>query len=288
MLWKELHTRRAARFGLLGRVAGLLLVLSVVTLATWQFVEALQLDSNYWRTPAYYFIVTIAGWLGTSVASLGLLLLAARSACSITSEKDKDTWLSLLATSLEPADIVNAKLLGNLYSQRFIVLLLLYIWGLTAFLDLGFLLAVPFLLATYGLLAFFVSAVGIYFSLRAKNSLAVLAATLALVVFVGGGYLFTCCLPVLMTGGGNETMALILGGCMPFLMAAPAFIYAEGSDLLRREGILIVAYALGVFFYLLAGFAVWSTCIEVFESITGRTHLPRNAPRALRQDQRAR
>ncbi len=59
-----------------------------------------------------------AVFMSTFLCCCGLLLLTVRAAGSITSEKERDCWVSLISTPLEGGQIVKAKILGSLWSLR--------------------------------------------------------------------------------------------------------------------------------------------------------------------------
>jgi hypothetical protein len=106
------------------------------------------------------------------------LALAARSATSITLEKEKQTWASLLVTPMDGGELVGGKLLGAFWGLRWLVLL--YVGFLALGLAAG---AIHPLAGTYS--AFltaaslgFVAALGITTSLRLGSSVAAVAATL--------------------------------------------------------------------------------------------------------------
>ncbi len=71
-------------------------------------------------------------WLGTILESLGLLLAAAWASNSIASEREKETWTTLVSTPLEAREIILGKLAGSLYAARLVVPPLLLVWGLAA------------------------------------------------------------------------------------------------------------------------------------------------------------
>ena len=125
MLWKELFAARTtSRLGTIGRIAVMLLVLCAVVPALYGFAVA---SAQPWDSDWYLVQLVLSA---TAIACGMLLLLAARAAASITSEKERETWSSLLTTPLEGGEIINAKLLGNLYSVRWGLWVLAFLWAL--------------------------------------------------------------------------------------------------------------------------------------------------------------
>ena len=57
-------------------------------------------------------------YMGTLLACGALLMVAARAAGSIASERERDCWTSLLSTPLEPGEIIWAKIAGSVWSIR--------------------------------------------------------------------------------------------------------------------------------------------------------------------------
>jgi ABC-type Na+ efflux pump permease subunit len=211
--------------------------------------------------------------MGIAISCLGLLLVAARAAGTVTAEKERDSWTTLISTPLSPAEIILGKLAGNLYATRGWVMLLCFLWTLAVVLQPEYLLVVPFVAGTLAILAVFASALGILFSLLCANSLRAMGATLAVALVLGGGYLF-CCFPMFFVGGGDPEVILLMAPCVPFLLAAPHFLAMEliyqypGNPEL---GFLIAAYVLGMLLYSFAAAGLLTYSIDGFDRLTGRT-----------------
>jgi ABC-type transport system involved in multi-copper enzyme maturation permease subunit len=274
MLWKEVFAEpAAARLGWVGHIAMMLIVLAVILLTGYVFWGAMTHGYTYQRINNFYYL-EYAMPMGAVLACAGLLLAGARAAGSITSEKERDCWASLLSTPLEPGEIIWAKIAGNLWSLRGLGLLLLLIWGLQALLDPGFLIIVPLMFGMFLLLAFYVIALGVRFSLRCKSSLRAMGATLATALFVGGIYL-CCCMPIFIASRAGEETAIVLAPCVPFLIVFPGIAYVESEHFFRgREAApMLFAYIAGTIGYLIAGIALAGSSIGSFDWITGRTRL---------------
>jgi ABC-type transport system involved in multi-copper enzyme maturation permease subunit len=275
MLWKELFAEPAAsRLGWAGRIAMTLIVLAVIALAVYVFFTAATSTFRY-RAPGEQY-AEFSMVVGSILGCLGLMMVAGRAAGSITSERERDCWTSLLSTPLEPTEIVWAKIAGSVWSLRGMVLLLLFVWGLGVLLDPKFLIAVPFLLGTFLLLAVYAAALGVRYSLWCRNSLRSMAATLATGLFAGGIYMF-CCAPVLVIIRSREAVRLsilILAPCVPFLLALPSNVYVMGEHFARNDegGMLVFAYLLGVGGYLTTAVVLASSAIARFDVLSGRSH----------------
>ncbi|MCC6124642.1 MAG: ABC transporter permease subunit [Pirellulales bacterium] len=269
MIWKELFAEPAAsKLGKLGYVLMGIIVLAVLGFTEYYYWESFQRAS--WRSYAnrHQDFLQFTTFMSTTLCCGALLIMAARAAGAITSEKERDCWISLLSTPLTPREIVWSKVAGNLYAARWIFFLLAVIWGAAVSLEPGFIAAIFFQLGTLLVLAFFVSSLGVLYSLWCKTSLKAMAATLATLVFVGGGYLF-CCMVVLIGGGGGDGVQIIIAGLIPFLLAFPDIAYVE-SGVFHREAVLPAAYALGTGGYALAGFVLFASAVGNFDSFAGR------------------
>ena len=156
------------------------------------------------------------------------LLLGAGAATGITMEREKDAWTSLTVTPLEGQEILTGKILGALWRVRGMLAALLFVWliGLIcgAVHPLGFLLAI---VATSIDLTF-IAVLGTYLSLRSKSSARAIAATIAILLFLNGGYLF-CCMPAM---NGPESL-LFTAGVTPMILNAAPFSFSDLEWFLR-------------------------------------------------------
>lgn len=268
MMWKEVFADPAiARLGIAGRIAAALIALAVVGPTIWWFLDAVQ-RASWGPSSRDYLWVPIT--VTTLVGAGGLLLVAARAATAITSEKERDTWDSLLSTPLEPSAIVAAKVLGSIYAIRGVFLLLGFVWILTLLIEPGFLVAEFFTLATLLLLCFTVSAMGVLYSLRCRNSLRAMAATITTGLVVAGGYLF-CCIPAMFASGPGDGGQIILAPCAPFLLVFPSVLYCEGEQMMRHEPAFLVAYVLGVIGYIVTASLLYAAAVGNFDCLSGRS-----------------
>jgi len=259
LAWKELFAARtSSRLGSIGRIAVLVLICCVIGSALYGYPEAL--GAQNWRLNNYLGLLV---FLATAFSCGMLLLLAARAAALITSEKERDTWDSLLSSPLTGGEILGGKLLGNLFSIRWGFAVLALLWGLGGTLQPTFLLGGLFSTALVLLMAIFVTAVGLTFSLGARSSIWAMGCTLGTCLFVGGGYLF-CCVPVMI---GNESDSeIMLAPCIPFLLAFPGMCSVESI----HEDTIVVAFIVGVFLYALATVFLYFTTVESFDARAGR------------------
>ena len=264
MIWKEAFAGTSkTRLGLAGFVASALIVVSAMGFTIYFFLRAL--DENHWRNDYQGFLAFITGAVGSGI----LLLLGARAAGLISQEKERDTWLSLLATPLTGREIMVGKMMGNLYAARWAFVLVAFAWVLGVILKPPQIISAVFVALTFWITVCYATNLGLLYSLRSKTTLRAMGLTLATLIFVGGGYLMCCC-PIMAIGGaGGPDEAFMLGfaPCIPFLLGLPAGF----SELnYSREALLVVAYGIGVIGYGIAAAILLQIITTEFDSYAGR------------------
>jgi ABC-type transport system involved in multi-copper enzyme maturation permease subunit len=201
------------------------------------------------------------------------LMLAAAAATGFTMEREKDTWVSLISTPLDDWEIVTGKILGAFWRVRGLLVTLLMIWliGMVsgAVHPLGF-LAVVVLSSLYTL---FISLVGICFSLRCKSSVRSMTATIGVLFFLNGGYLF-CCVPFLHGPGemvflAGFTPLVVTGAVFTFTEVEAFFHLSHGFTIPSRTDIVMLVF-FSVIIHASAAFALLHTCLSQFETVVDR------------------
>ena len=270
MLWKELFAGAAAsKLGALGRVAIYLLAACVVVPVAYEFFESLvrsyQGTGPDWQIRNYLATTSVAStFVGCAIG----ILAAARAACSVTSEKERDCWQSLLCTPLTGAEITGAKVLGSIYAFRYLFGVLILLWGLAAIISSKYIIAVPFMIYTFLIVMVSASSLGVIFSLRMKSSLWAMAATLGTCFFVGGGYLF-CCVPFFIVSHAGDGVAISLAPCIPFLFAFPGMVCAHGNP--GGEESVVAAYIIGAVGYSVTAGVLFTMASAGFDELVGRS-----------------
>ncbi len=203
------------------------------------------------------------------LAGLGMALTAAGS---ITTEREEDTWISLLTTDLTPVEILRAKFLGALWSQRVLLVVMLGLWVLG--LLLGALHPVGFLFGLIEMTVFswFFIALGVRLSLTARSTMRAAGATIALLVLVNGGYLLLG-LPILYF----VDSPLAVCGCTPFLLGACLLRPGEWSaGNLPHDAYadMIATSMFGVFLYATAAALLTAALVHRFDEWIDRPRRP--------------
>ncbi len=276
MLWKEMHVSRA---GGLTRAALALLGVGAVAVIAYSGFGFLVPAADEMSRDGYFsfgsarreFNAFLRG-ISTAVYILWLLGIASSAATGLTSEREEDQWLSLTSTPLSGEEIVRAKMIGPVWGLRWVAYLLFGLWGIGLAIGSIHPLGVAACLAEFAVFTGFLTALGTFFSLRSRNSTRSLASTMALLIFLNGGYLF-CCIPL------RPNTAAIMAGSTPALFAismlSPEDIRDFGRN--REYGELLAASVLGVVFYGVAAFGLVASAYSSFDAQVDR-------PDRLRQD----
>jgi len=261
MIWKELFAASAgSRLGWLGRVLVGILIACVLVPAILGFAQAATSPQS-WAVRS--FVATTVGLSGAVLCGM-LLLVALRAAGSITSEKERDSWDSILGTPMSAREIIAAKVLGSLWSVRHMLWPVGIIWALGVMLDGAMIGAAVSMSLAFAVLAVFAAVVGTFFSLGSRTSLRAMGATLGVMLFLGGGYML-CCMPVMIAGsGGGEE--IVFAPCIVFLQIMPGVIFIEPNNMDELAAPLV----LGGIGYLITDLILFTTLVETFDSRSGR------------------
>lgn len=271
MFWKEVFAEPVvSHLGWFGRVTTAIIVLGVILPTFYVFFSYYGYTH---RSAEEYLRFTVG--MGPLLSCAGLLFIAAKAAGCVTAEKERDTWASLIGTPLEPREIVWSKILGSIWSIRWLMLVLLLVWGLACFRDPGFLAAMPFTIGVFVILAFYVASLGVRVSLQCRSSLHAMGLTISIAAFLGGLYLFLC-IPLLFAFGSNSSkfINLIFSPCIPYLLAIPCYFYIQVTSgyLYARNELAMIGLQLffGISGYLILTIFLISNSICRFDKITGR------------------
>ncbi|HEV3122097.1 MAG TPA: ABC transporter permease, partial [Isosphaeraceae bacterium] len=136
MLWKELHVSRTS--GLVKLIAASLALIFGAILAFALVIDGVKAVGEL-MTYGYAFAGSqqyierenlhgLTRWSGTVIYVLLLLGVAASAATCVTSEREADTWTSLTSTPLSGSEILRAKMLGAVWSMRWLLAVLFFLW----------------------------------------------------------------------------------------------------------------------------------------------------------------
>ena len=272
MLWKERYVSRTSMStkivaSLLGLLILGLLASSLYQLARPAFDE-LRVN-GYGSAGANGARDTLSGFLRlfTAMIYIGWALgLASAASSAVVQEREADTWTSLVSTPLSGLEIVRAKMFGAFWGLRALGLILLALWlvGLAA----GSVHPFAFVAVVIETAVFlwFVAALGLYLSVRAKSSARAMTATVTILIVLNGGYAM-CCIPM------HPNSPFIAVGVTPFLLSVSLFTYPEFGNLLSSDYLgpgwhsteMFVTCFTGVSAYAAAAFALTMVTIAQFD-----------------------
>jgi ABC-type transport system involved in multi-copper enzyme maturation permease subunit len=226
MLWKELLLPRVPAFyrplGLgVALILGGLLTWTTVGLAVPALCELMAV--GYGVAPAGSARAAFHAYLrivGTGVALVTLLGVASDAAAGLTGEREKETWISLIATPLSGTEIIRGKMLGAIGNTRHTAVVLLSLWIAGVVTGAVHPLGLFAVVVELAVLFWFTAALGTWISLRARHTVQALARVMGALLFCFGGSLLAA-LPVLSL----RPLALTAAG--PLLLAVSLASYGE-------------------------------------------------------------
>ncbi len=275
VLWKEMHVARSRVLARLFLTLVVLAVLFPLGWVTWKMaVPAFQEvgAAGYGSAKPTGAREEFNMFLRVTLVSVYMLLaigLAVFCATSITSEKEKATWTSLIATPLSALEIVGQKMIGACWQLHWVGLV--YVVLLTLGVAAGAIHPLGGILSVVQIVVFlgFVAGLGTYLSLRFKSSVHALGWTFFVLFVINGGYLLGC---VLVPNTTSLTFFLVT----PLLHGLSLATYPEVDWLLKggrgfgnpaEDASLIVSNLL---FYGVSTVVLCYKCVGAFEQAAGR------------------
>jgi ABC-type transport system involved in multi-copper enzyme maturation permease subunit len=290
MLWKEIFAERGFRIHVLLRILFILLViLSVLPLLMIFVTFVEEYGSGYgtrygldpWKMLAEEINVYVR-IVGMLVAVLGLTGVAVRAATSVRGEHDKDTLDALLTSPMGSEEILFGKWLGSVLSVRWVMVWLLFIWGvgvLTGGMSFGML---PLIIVAWLVYAGAAASLGLWYSVTSKSSLKALLATLFIgLLITSGHWLPTLCCGVcgiFGKGGPNDAISTLLQIQMGLTPEAVLVVLPfRTDDFLDRNynrelsPVKMVIFSMGgAFCWGIFAWGIWQATNERFKRLTSR------------------
>jgi ABC-type transport system involved in multi-copper enzyme maturation permease subunit len=317
MIWKEVFAEGGLRLNWFGRIVVLLLVIASFVPGVWILIYYLEewfADTRgfgrgqfimRWGTASNSFQAFLEElgeamniWVriaGTVVACLLLLAVAVRASTTVTGERDRQTWDSLLTTTLGSADILFGKWLGSILAVRWGWVWLGLIWALGLVTTGLHFIALPLLVVAWFVYAAFLATIGLWYSTTCQTSLRATVWTLMTAITAYGGhwFLWSCCIPIFMAGGGPNAQNLEwIPQFQAFALTPPAalgWLAFQGDEF--KSNASGPNYPMNFTFYALFGLvlwggatvALWAATNTRFRALTGRMPLLRRpSPRPIR------
>lgn len=264
VFWKERYVSDHHSFA---RLLGFLCCVGILGLAGyewWSSAGSQRYDDTVIKTMMSLYL-KISSVLIYVITALGVAVCAADT---IASEREQDTWSGLIATPLDGAEILRAKMLAALWKFRFMLGLLAVIWLLG--LGGGVLHPLGFVLGILELPIFlwFIVVLGTYHSMTAATASKAQGATIGTLMLLNSG--LSCC------GQFASVPGLSIMGCTPIILGGSLFgntdlirytmFSAQGNEYLWS----IAACLIGVAGYLLGACAYTRAVFHQFDERAGR------------------
>ncbi len=213
-------------------------------------------------------------------AMVWIVGLAGTTAAGIPSEREDDTWISLLATPLNGVEILRGKALGALHRWRVPGLVALFLWtfGLVAgaIHPLGYALT----LALFATDSVFALALGSFLSLHLRSTTRAIVATVVVLFVLNGGYLL-CVFPI----AGRIDDLWLAAPVMPYMLDVAPERYAPVQALFgtivdtinhRLDPIVsrLLACVVSLLGYGLASAVLATAAIDGFDRVADRPRRP--------------
>ena len=280
MLWKERYvSRTTASTKILGGLVVFGCLLGIFY-GTYEFGKPAFIElweGGYTSGNAYSERGKLNGFLrviGTFLYVVWALGIASASSSGLSSEREEDTWTSLIATPLGGPEIIRAKMIGAIWGTRGFGILLPFLWlvGLAsgAVHPFGF----AAVIVVTPVFLWFVNALGTYVSLKSKTTGRALVTTVAILVVLNGGYMM-CCIPL-----RAETM-LVAAGVTPMIQAMSLLSYRDVDNLFFTNSMgrdfefeMFAACVLGFVGYGVAATVLTLMAIGGFDEAAGRPRRP--------------
>jgi ABC-type transport system involved in multi-copper enzyme maturation permease subunit len=298
MLWKELWIEGRLRFGAISRILfGLLIGAGFIPVVIIFYVTAIDRANNLNYSGFIDWCVIVVDqvrahwreigdglnvWLRVMNVVIGILMLlgvAVRAAGSVGVERDRDTLVSLMTTTLTTGEIMIAKWWGALWSVRGFLWWLVPVWLLAVVFGGANLLAFGLHAVAFIAPAMCFASIGLWYSVRCRTTLRATAWTIATVIIAGGGHwlcMGMCCyMPVAMLSRTNSriweyTMVGELGLTPPYIFGWDPF--RDFSDLVLpgTERSMPIFMGIGIGIWCIAAAVIWSAAKKRFEKLTHR------------------
>jgi hypothetical protein len=287
MLWKEMHieqlhaVNRIARglvfllvaLYLIGHIAfgGALIVERIARAFLTARSTVWLRDSTYWNawqlsSVGYANFARITNFM---MAWLLELAVGLRAASTIASERERNTWDSILTSPLEGGEIVYAKLAGSLYGLRWLLLALMIGWILPIAAQVHSIQELSVVGAMVGTSAVcvFMASLGLWMSLTSAR------ATRAMTLTVLGWIIAQSVINIAASVLGM-VLGLVISYAITIWLADYPGVFSPGGfglTALLYESITIVIHASC---FLLLSFSISLFCRRRFDFLAGRTFAP--------------
>lgn len=271
MAWKEWHFGGTRQISLFGKILFPFLIVGaywyLVTAAYYHFTTDAEFFSPY---DVNVYIRTV----GTLAAGLTLMIVASRSATCFGTERDKDTWLSLLSTPLSGSEIVAGKFWGSMKPVVFFLVLMAPAWALGVLMDGLSIAAIPAVVVAVLAYTTFVASLGVYQSLRRQTTASALAVTFLICAILGGvGHMLSGLFffPLMVLGIESEALFMLYGTSLPWVVLGS--VPFRSDDLMGDTSMYVGCILFWMMAYCVATAFLYQMSIANFERLAPRLDL---------------
>jgi ABC-type transport system involved in multi-copper enzyme maturation permease subunit len=290
MLWKEMYIEQMRTINRIARALGILLVAlylfghiafggaliveriakEILTAGRTSWLQ----DSAYWNawqvSPVTY--ANFAQVTNYMMAWLLELAVGLRAASTISSERERNTWDSILTSPLEGGEIIYAKLAGSLYGLRYLFLALVIGWilpiaaGVVGARPNFTEITVAAAIVGTASVCVFMASLGLWMSLA--NATATRAMSLTVLLWIIAQTVINVAasvLGMLLALLGDYVFSILMPGSGSFLSPAGFGFWPV------HEIITMIIHATC---FLLVGFVISFYCRRRFDLLAGRTFAP--------------
>ena len=294
VLWKEVFVDTATRGSWMAKILfgiiALTLIAPIVIIVWNEFIDPSPFYNSLSFPERWHrFQESVNIWVrivtGILTAML-ILAVAVRGAGSVSGERDKDTWISLLGTPLSADAILWGKFWGCMLGLRRVYAFLVLLWciGLAIGAANPVLVVLDFFVIALYVAAF--SWLGLYCSMTARNTLIATVRAFFAAFFCAGGFwlvlLVCCCLPMSFSGvrGGRDfelPLSILLGITPPFVAGWMPMFEFDRNDLgpfhtSDSGGLGIGAPIIGLVVWSAWTVGLMVACRLKFREVTNRQH----------------
>lgn len=301
VFWREVFVETGVRGGWLWRVISVVIGI-LICIPVGMIVYEVFIDRSPWRTQMNWsetwnqFTAEMNVWVRVvtgAVTTLMLFAAAVRGAGAVSGEKDRDTWVSLISAPLSADQILWGKWWGCVLGLRRGYAVLVAVWSIGLSIGAVHPATLPLEIAIVAVLVSTFTWVGLFCSMRAKNSLNASIQAFFLALFLAGGFwavLGLCCgLPMSILdvrGHLADDLAQVVFGCTPPAMAGcPLFRSFVRRDMQpfdfdASDGMGFVSLILGLALWAGLSVVFGAVCLTKFRRVTNR--VPVYLPEELR------
>jgi ABC-type transport system involved in multi-copper enzyme maturation permease subunit len=256
--WREIHVEPGSSGGVLRQLLTVAVLAAVILPFLWICMSsfpfwAFGLHVSPYSNDFEIFHGMVRVWVATVTGGLGMLMLlraSIRGATAVTGERERDTWVSLLATPLTPAAILRGKWAGCVWGQRRGMYLLGAVWAAGVLTGATNPIAVWLTGALFVVYLRTFAWLGLCCSITAQNSRTAIARAVTLALFMGGGFWIVLGFLIVATGGFQGFGALFFAGWTPAVILAGLplleFSSVNPHDPLRETIIIVACCGLAV------------------------------------------